>query len=628
MLALIALVLCCCTASGSPVPIRSITGPDSRPCPAVFDGDADTGVTVRRGSYIIRRDSDKPLTSIAFEVSAAEEGALTVRCEDLMSLRLAYHAGHERCRLRLPWSTARVIRVVWDEPGATWEEAELLGRTPVPSRWAPDEVWRDAVTVALGDSTAPSCDVPVGAMCSWFELGITDGITKPGTREELIARVREFPLRALRFPGGTSTYGYPPCREAIPAYVNAQMGNYAYGLWWMDRYGYASPEDYFRFCRDAGIIAWYEINPGFWYDRARDAVVKTVAMDNTGDTYAGDTTAQAVAQAVELAKSAKQIGGEIVWEIGNEDYSYYTPATYAKLCAAFMNGIRAVDPEARFAVCGDGESWSDLSFSEAFVKALRAQGITRLDYSSQHLYMVGVWQPDGAGGWKPMEWGTPLGVCGSMARGWPLIRDLFLRGPKRFHEAGIQPAKLAVTEFNVAAGGITDKPELEHCVGRALGEAEALCGLQQDGANPFFHDLVRSGPDECWFARLDYYPKNPAGRRYFWFPEAAAASVVALHGAGRIVHNADGVCVSRHPGFAYITVVNRSSRWRVVSVTLQGVTLDVAKSIEQRTFRAAAPECAFYDYWTDTARLDPPRGSRLRIEAGPWSVVGVKVYLR
>lgn len=618
---------CGLSASGQALPIRSIIGPDGKPCAALSDGDPATGVRAQRGTYVLSRDSDEPFVFIAFHITAESDGTVTVKCDDLMALALTYKTGTGWHRLRIPYSRARYVRITWDQPGAVWDDVELLGRTPLPKPAAARRKRR--INVNLADvSDKPCCEIPAGAMTSWFERGLVDGLTRPATRRELSERIREFPLKAIRYPGGTATYGYPPHRKAIATFVREGMGQYAYGLWWMKRYGWASPEDFFRLCKDARVIAWYEINPGFWYDPVADTIHKTIAMDARGDKYKGNYIPQAVGEAMKLVQLAKRVGVEVVWEIGNEDYSYYTSATYAKLCAAFINGIRTVDPSARFAVCGDSTSWADWAFADEFVNALREEGVTRIDYSSQHLYLkgVGVFQPTD-GRWKPLPWETPEQIGESASRAWDLIRDLFLRGPERFHDAGIEGAKLAITEFNI--GTSFASAELEHSVGRALGEAEAICGMLQDADAVFFHELVRSGPSSTFFARLDYYPDNPSGKRYFWFPEAAAAHIVAPHGDGTIAYNTDGICISRHPGFIYVTVVNRTDKRQSVRIMLQGARVDTDKPIELRRFRAASLDCAFFDYYTERERISPSAGSRIvRVESLPCSVTGAKVPLR
>ena len=102
--------------------------------------------------------------------------------------------------------------------------------------------------------------------------------------------MREFGAGSIRYPGGSWTYGYPPYAEAVPVFVKAGMDTYAYGLRDLSRFGWASAEDYFRFCRDAGMTAWYELNPGFWYDRKNREVRKTICMDHTKDAFSGDET--------------------------------------------------------------------------------------------------------------------------------------------------------------------------------------------------------------------------------------------------------------------------------------------------------------------------------------------------
>jgi hypothetical protein len=155
--------------------------------------------------------------------------------------------------------------------------------------------------------------------------------------------------------------------------------------------------------------------------------------------------------------------------------------------------------------------------------------------------------------------------------------------------------------------------------------------MMQGGASVFFHDLVRNDFRSRFFNRLDYYPGNPSGKKYHWFAQAAAVSLVLPHGEGKIVRNDlnNGVCVSRHEKYVYVTIINSGSVSNNVIINMEGVTLDRDKPMELRSFRAASSECCFFDYYTDQTRMRLLHSSRdVRIESSPFSIVGARIYVR
>ncbi len=611
--------------SGKDLPIEVI-GPERRPLPMLCDSKTETGVTVSAGSYTIRPHPGEAIIALSFHVQTQNKGKVTVRCDDVMPRSLALEAGTRWYSLRLPNSVAGKISVTWEAAGASWNETRVLTRMPVTSRPenATPEVVRGAVTVP-SEAGRPACDIAPGFMCNWFDRGLTDGMTRAGTRDELIARLKEFGAGSIRYPGGSWTYGYPPYEEAVPVFVKAGMDTYSYGLRELNRFGWASAEQYFRFCRDAGLTAWYEINPGFWYDRKTRQVRKTLAMDKAKDPFKGDEIAAAMAETVELAKLAKGIGVPVIWEIGNEDYCYFTAPTYARLVGAFVEGLRRFDPKVRVAVCGDSYSWSDWSFADALVSELGRVGVKRIDYSSQHLYLEGIWEPVG-NTYRARRWSTPQELSDSTASCWWNIRPLFVARPERFRSSGLGETRMAMTEFNVVCNAPAG--DIEHSVGRALGEAEAVCGILQDVAALFFHDLVRTHPDETFYARLDYYPDNPAGRKYHWFPEGAAAGIVIPHAGGRILWREGGLCISYSSKGLYATCVNRSGVWRRVQVDMRGRSIDATQPAECRQFRAAAAECSYFDYHLNRSQIAPSPRMPMEFDSPPFSVVGIRIGLR
>jgi len=461
-------------------------------------------------------------------------------------------------------------------------------------------------------------------MCNWFDRGVVKGISDSTTRMELIEKLTQMGVKAWRYPGGSMTYGYPPTQEAIAVFQDAGLCNHCYGLCNKPLY-WASPEEFLDFCKTAGITAWYEINPGFWYDRVNQKVYKTVPMDNSGDVTPADHLDEAVADAAAFALYADSVGVDVVWEIGNEDYVYYKPQTYANLCEAFINGIRAVLPDSKFAVCGDGYNWSDHSFADEFKVALAAKNLNgTLNYSSEHLYLSGVGYTDDSG-WHEFDWYTASGHGNAVVSAWPIIRHQYLGSIEGWKNVGYTQTKLAVTEFNTHSGSNNISLDVEHSIGRALGEAQTVVNMIGDGTSSIFlHDMVRTSPDSAWFARIDYYPENPAGRRYFLFPEARAVSLTAKHGQGNLVINSDGLTVSRHADSVYITAINREDVYKELTVNLAGVSVDTGRESTWNTFRAASQECYFFDYHfiTDFKFL---ASNTITIKEYPFSIIAIEI---
>ncbi|MFI4913125.1 MAG: hypothetical protein ACIAQZ_15810 [Sedimentisphaeraceae bacterium JB056] len=590
------------------------------------DEDSSTYITVTSDWQTFYYDQgNAELINLRVDIDADSAGSLEVELDDVMVLAIDYDAGENEYSLRLPYSKTNNIKLRSLNQDIAIPELYLEKRTGVSIDWPTTGVESSSVTVTVESDSTASSTIPFGVMCNWFSRGVVEGITDSDTKTELISKFGELGVSAWRYPGGTMTYGYPPTQQAIQVYKDAGMGQYAYGLNKEPLY-WSSPEDFFAFCKDAGITAWYEINPGFWYDSVNKQVLKTVPMDGRGDIMAADNLDAAVADAVAMAQYADSLGVDVVWEIGNEDYVYYTAETYANLCQAFINGIRAVLPDAKFAACGDGYSWSDHSFADAFKEAMSAKTITGiLDYSSEHLYLSGVGYTDSTG-WHEFDWYTPSGHGDAAVAAWPIIRPQYFNSMSDWADVGYTDTKLAMTEFNTR--GIKDiVAETEHSVGRALGEAVTVVNMLNEGTSCIFtHDLVRSSPDATFYARLDYYPENSAGRKYFMYPEARTVGLTSLHGKGNILYNSGGITVSRHSDFVYLTVVNRDDVYKATTFYLSGISFQEGVSADVSEFRAAAEECCFFDYYYQESQTDIS-SSAVNVKSYPFSVKAYKIYV-
>lgn len=594
--------------------------------PKLYDGVTTTGVSVYQYDYIVQRPSiDEPLVKAELFINSLNDGTVTIKCGDVYSVPLYYGPGQYWYEVRIPFGTARNVEIHWNNPGygVYWDELRLVNRTPVSTDWPVDAIEINLNISLGGVGSAPCVSYPFAIGAMWYPRSIVDGITNPQAKQELIQELQYAGISALRYPGGMCAHAYPLTEESIPAWEAAGLHGFAWGLTDMDYYGHgwASPKDYFSFCRDAGITAWYQLATTHWYDDVNDVVVKIHPWDSpwqaspeTGD-Y--DYIEELVADAVELAQYADQIGVDVVWEIGNEDYCFYTPDTYADICEAYIKAIRAISPGARFSVCSDGYDWGDWSFRTDFATELSTRGVGRIHYSSSHLYEQNVPQTD-----------TPTKTMYYLATCWRdpgYFWSLFHWVSDLYDDAGLGPTEFDLTELNVST--IDWAQEIEHSAGRAIGEAAGNIQKYQDGASIFYWDLSRNGDGPCWGERLDYFPQNAAGKRYNWFGQGQTAGIVSKHGNGNIIYNSNGVCVSKQSDRAYVTVINMDSWCKEVNLQLQGVTEDPTREPEYVSYRAASPDCYFFDYHIDTGELTGQSNS-LAIKSYPYSVTGVTVYLR
>lgn len=622
---------------GTTIPIYNVIGFDPNQQHILVDGNTASGLSISAGgSFTIQRNSPNEVIWLAMHISASSNGNFTVQSSDVMPVEAFYNANQGWYRHRLPYSTAGDIVVKWGSSAAVINEIVLLGRSALLSS-AEAGIEYDSVSVNLsGVSTTPESDIPFGVVSAFDQRGVSEGMTVAATRTELIQKLNDLGVTSLRFPGGGITYSYPMDSNAFTAYASdPDIYRWNYHLIDQDYWGWVSAEDYLDFCKDANLIAWYQIDPAFYYDQAASEARQIRSMDSTAgaisgipDSYTGDYLTEAVAEMVNFAQKAQDKGVEVVWEIGNEDYNKFLPTTYAAICKAFIDGIWTVDPTAKVAICADSYSWGDWTFPNQVVAELASLGLSRIDYASNHLYLNG-----------NVLYDNPDIMGAYIIDRWDSLKSMFNNQlSSNFHNQGYTETRIAYTEFNALMNSAEGQykaagAEIDHSVGRALADAFILPNVYQQGVGAvFMHDLVRNGPDSIYFARLDYYPDNPAGRRYFSYPELEATSIVAEHGHGNICYGStsydNGIYISRHEGFVYITVVNRTNKYKDIDITLNGITIDTGSAMDLKMFRAGSSICSVFDYYTSQQQLSAPQsGNTVSVEVPCYSVIGLKVYI-
>ncbi|HIE51897.1 MAG TPA: hypothetical protein EYP85_09075 [Armatimonadetes bacterium] len=551
----------------------------------------------------------------------------TLRFDNGRALPLRFPERDGWTEMRVPQYLAREItlrvEVVAESRTAKGglDELEVYARGPLPLLGEPASrrtVWLNVSRL----EPQPTNPLGVGFMLNYFERGLVDGLTKPEVREEFLRLCRDFGVTSLRFPGGSLAYVYPPWkREGLEALRHAGLAALAYNLWFPDTYDWCSALDYFRFCRDADLTVWYQLNPGYWIDPTANVVHQIRSFDGRKRVPTdGDYLSAAVAEAVALARWCRNHELRVVWEVGNEDYEYYAPETYAAIAAAFIRALRGVTPQARFALCGDGPSWSDREWQTRMLRALRKEGITHFDFASVHLYLTGVGEWRGRT-WYPLRWDSPERIYRSTKRAWSLIKGLYAgRYRQQLDAAGFRDTQFAFTEFNVL--GFSKPAFIEHCAGRALGEAMIYPDLMEFSGALFLHDLVRSGPGTGnFFQRLDYYPTHPPGERYRWQVETAVLRLLFPHVRGALFYDRLGVAASWHPGGLYVTALNPTEETQALRLVIRGLKL-APRPVRVDRVRTESLASFGYDYYVETDTVTP-EDNEITLLLPPYSASGV-----
>lgn len=507
-------------------------------------------------------------------------------------------------------------------PLLCWVAACCLSHLAPPAA-AQDE----PIAIAL-PATVPEACAPLGHgyNTAFFERGLSDALNDPGRARQLTATLQALHVTALRFPGGSFTYWYPHRREGLAAFRDAGFAEESYNLWFPENYGWGSEEAFFELCRKAGITAWYEINPAYLYDPERNVIGQFAELPRRGSARRTVLDPQrylpmALARLRDLAAWCRQQGVSVVWEVGNEDYVYFEPEEYARIAAAFMDAIREADPGARFALCGDSQSWSTRDWQTRMVAALRERGVTAFDFASVHCYLTGVGEVDAAGVWRAPVHDSGADTCRSTIRAWQLIRNMYLTDYRRIlDEAGYGATRFALTEFSPIHGGQL-APELaarrEHCMGRALGEATIHPFAAADSGAWFSHDLVRSGPGTGdFFRRLDYDPSGP--EPYALPLEARVMALATRHCQGQVLHKDwSGVCVSAHPWGLYATVTNPGDTERTVRLSLPPETHFARSTVE--CINTASLDSVDYEFDLHQWSGPQPEGGQLTLRVPPFA---------
>ncbi len=380
----------------------------------------------------------------------------------------------------------------------------------------------------------------------FFERGFSDAVHDPVLMKEFIAAVNDLGVKTFRYPGGTWTYGYfGDNMKAYAALVRserlAKEFYFARDPW---KFQFVNDEQFFDVCKQSKIDAIYELNLGLWYDEKNDRMVSIAPFDRADfekdknfPVYEPSLLDAALDAAKARVRQARKAGVKVTWEMGNEDYCYFLPETYAKQCAAFYHAIREEDPTAEFIFCTDGYSWSDWSWPGKVMMEFKRLGITDMAAAGTHIYFSG-----GGGGSRDNGNAAYEGIRFA----WNTLRNLNAGTHIQLRNAGMDKTKVSLTESNTSFSSEITGRAVEHSMGRALGEAAMWVELIKTYYHVVHHDLIRSGYGSgTWFERLYYLTGAPVGHRYALSLDGKVMSVMHRHAERQILLGDSLLTISR-----------------------------------------------------------------------------------
>lgn len=190
------------------------------------------------------------------------------------------------------------------------------------------------------------------------------------------AAVQSIGMGFLRWPHGTSALWY---------FWDAPQESYRQE--WMSRTPFQTADDLMGYCRQLGTEPLVQVNT-YQVRRAGKGFEDAKMVVGPG------TIDQAAAYAARWVADAKARNlGIRWWEIGNEDWVYWTGRQHAAFAASFSKAMRAADPQAKLLAQGFVGSWKGafLHSDGAPWTAELAEALPEaaVDGISVHLYLSG-----------------------------------------------------------------------------------------------------------------------------------------------------------------------------------------------------------------------------------------------
>ena len=314
-----------------------------------------------------------------------------------------------------------------------------------------------AVTVTIdaarppGEAVQPISPLLFGTQFAYYNGGSVGAVRDPASWE----RLKLLRPTLLRFPGGTPAYHYrwfDPKNSYAPGWANAE--------------GKLTTEEFLGVCEELEAEPLLQLNTMMLEGKARGHI--RAAHDYLNPKSAEDVARGAQAMGVAWVRSVAEAEREAprLWQIGNEDWTYYRADEYAKAVPIYAAAVRRVAPEAQIIAVGLapdrvgpfsptwlsedqrppwwGERMDLTNERDDWNAALAALPHGTFDLVSLHLYI-------GGEGKDVVE--HYLSLLGNLERRFDEPLDLAHRV---FAEAGHTEVRLAVTEWSTDFGSAVE----------------------------------------------------------------------------------------------------------------------------------------------------------------------------
>jgi hypothetical protein len=278
------------------------------------------------------------------------------------------------------------------------------------------------VTVDLTAAQRPLDPAWFGSSAEYYCAGLVEGLKHPQTLQAL----KDTGIGYLRWPGGTSSLWYfwdAPRQSYSPDWVHH----------WL------SSEDFLAATAALGVASLGQVNTYQYRREGYDSFDQAKALVAPGNIR---EAAQYAGKWVKRAHDQQwQIGW---WEIGNEDWVYWTGRQHADIASAYAKEMRAADPGIKLLAQGMCGTWRSgfvdhqgPAWTEDLARGLKP-GV--VDGISVHCYASGVL--------KDQRRALPDELAGAFARIGGSVAEVAALRPMlaRYGHSGMQ---IWVTEYNL-----------------------------------------------------------------------------------------------------------------------------------------------------------------------------------
>ncbi len=400
-------------------------------------------------------------------------------------------------------------------------------------------------------------------------------------RSEFATFIAAHGVKLLRYPGGEYSHWFFPGVpfEKWHGDFQRHLGAPTGADEWIEL------SEFLSFLREGNFQAIFQVNTKQYWDNEKNQVLPVKSRQ-------GLAVARVVASAEILAKLLKTIPGKYYIEIGNEDYTHYTPEEYAAIAYETMTVLKKTLPGVRIIITGQSLSGPIfknnarlINWTEKVLQILARKGAQGMvDYIAHHDYSNALPNPAGNPpnnlsessadeewhrymaydsttdlGWKNYTKQYPVGVSGKSPLS--LLNDIL-------QKYGYQNTKIWITEYR--NGWLTNR--YSKALAGGLGNLNLLINYVNcpSVSGAVIHSLIHatrvsraeSRPFLLWgWNILEYAPA--LSQRFIATPVLQALSLLNHVLQGNEVLQTEtsdpqlSIVCCRRGGYHYLLVINR-----------------------------------------------------------------------